>query len=159
MAGSVNKAIIIGHVGKDPEIRSTQDGKKIANLSLATSESWTDRASGERKERTEWHRVSVFNERIADVVERYVTKGSLLYVEGPIRTRKWTDQSGADRYSTEVCIENFRGELTILGDRSGSGAREGVRKAAEPADRHRPTPGAKPPPPPPGGLEDDEIPF
>jgi len=121
MAGSVNKVILVGNVGRDPEIRSTQDGQKIANFTLATSETWRDKNSGERKERTEWHRVVVFNERVADVVEKYVRKGSKLYIEGALQTRKWTDQSGQERYTTEVVLQRFRGELTMLDSRGGGG--------------------------------------
>jgi len=122
MAGSVNKVILIGNLGRDPEIRSTQDGMRIANLSIATSESWRDKASGERKERTEWHRVVIFNERLVDVVEKYVKKGSKLYVEGALQTRKWTDNTGAEKYTTEVVLQRFRGELTMLdGGRGGGG--------------------------------------
>jgi single-strand DNA-binding protein len=119
MAGSVNKVILIGNVGRDPEVRNTQDGAKIVQFSIATSETWNDRASGERKERTEWHRVVVFNERIGDVVEKYVRKGSKVYVEGSIQTRKWTDQSGQEKFTTEVVIGKFRGELTLLDSRGG----------------------------------------
>jgi single-strand DNA-binding protein len=121
MAGSVNKVILVGNVGKDPEIRRTQDGRPIANLSLATSESWRDKATGERKEKTEWHRVVVFNENLCKVVEQYVKKGSKLYVEGALQTRKWTDQSGVEKYSTEVVIQGFNGSLTMLDGRSGAG--------------------------------------
>ncbi len=121
MAGSVNKVILVGNLGKDPEIRSMQDGTKIANFTLATSETWNDRASGERKEKTEWHRVAVFNERIADVVEKYVKKGAKVYVEGSLQTRKWTDQQGQERYTTEVVIGRFNGQLTMLDTRSGGG--------------------------------------
>jgi single-strand DNA-binding protein len=121
MAGSVNKVILVGNLGRDPEIRSTQDGTKIANLSLATSETWRDKNSGERKERTEWHRVVIFNDRLVDVVEKYVKKGSKLYIEGALQTRKWTDKEGQERYSTEVVLQRFRGELTMLdGGRGGS---------------------------------------
>jgi single-strand DNA-binding protein len=120
MAGSVNKVILVGNLGKDPEVRSGQDGSKIVNFSLATSETWNDRASGERKERTEWHRVVVFNDRIADVVEKYVRKGSKVYVEGALQTRKWTDQSGQEKYTTEVVIGKFRGELTMLDTKGGA---------------------------------------
>jgi single-strand DNA-binding protein len=123
MAGSVNKVILIGNLGKDPEIRTSQDGTKIVNLTLATSETWNDRASGERKERTEWHRVVIFNDRIGDVAERYLKKGAKIYVEGALQTRKWTDQSGQERYTTEVVIGRFRGELTML-DTRGSGGGE-----------------------------------
>src|ERR1700709_973496 len=126
MAGSVNKVILVGNLGKDPEVRSTQDGSKIVNLALATSETWNDRASGERKERTEWHRVVVFNDRIADVAERFLKKGSKIYVEGALQTRKWTDQSGVEKYSTEVVIGAYGGALTMLdGARGGGEAGEG----------------------------------
>ncbi len=118
MAGSVNKVILVGNLGKDPEIRSTQAGQKIVNFTLATSETWNDKASGERKERTEWHRVVVFNERVADVAERYLRKGNKVYVEGSLQTRKWTDQSGQEKYTTEVVIDRFRGDLTLLGGRN-----------------------------------------
>src|SRR5579883_3332814 len=120
MAGSVNKVILVGNLGRDPEIRSTQDGMRVANLSLATSEQWRDRASGERKERTEWHRVVIFNERLVELAQKYLRKGSKIYVEGALQTRKWTDQQGQDRYSTEVVLQRFRGELTMLdGARGG----------------------------------------
>ncbi len=126
MAGSVNKVILVGNLGRDPEIRSTQDGMRIANLNLATSESWRDRASGERRERTEWHRVVIFNERLVEIAEKFLRKGSKVYVEGALQTRKWTDQQGQDRYSTEVVLQRFRGELTMLdGARTGGGAGEG----------------------------------
>ncbi|HYM72368.1 MAG TPA: single-stranded DNA-binding protein [Stellaceae bacterium] len=127
MAGSVNKVILIGNLGRDPEIRSTNDGTRIANLALATSESWRDRNSGERKERTEWHRVVIFNERLVEIVEKYVRKGSKLYIEGALQTRKWTDNAGVEKYSTEIVLQRFRGELTMLdGARgSGGGAMEG----------------------------------
>src|SRR5580692_10977792 len=126
MAGSVNKVILVGNLGKDPEVHSTQAGSKIVSFTLATSETRNDRASGERKERTEWHRVVVFNDRIGEVVEKYVRKGSKLYVEGTLQTRKWTDQAGVEKYTTEVVIGRFRGELTMLdGARSGEGAAEG----------------------------------
>src|SRR5271167_3212608 len=125
MAGSVNKVILVGNLGRDPEIRSTNDGMRIANLALATSETWRDRNSGERKERTEWHRVVIFNERLVEVVEKYVKKGSKLYIEGALQTRKWTDNAGVEKYSTEVVLQRFRGELTML-DGAG-GARDGGR--------------------------------
>jgi single-strand DNA-binding protein len=121
MAGSVNKVILVGNLGKDPEIRSTQDGNKIVNLTLATSETWNDRASGERKEKTEWHRVVVFNDRVADVAERFLKKGAKIYVEGALQTRKWTDQQGQERYTTEIVIGRFNGQLTMLDGRSGGG--------------------------------------
>ncbi len=125
MAGSVNKVILVGNLGRDPEIRTTQGGTRIANLSVATSETWRDRASGERKERTEWHRVVIFNDRLVDVVERYLKKGSKVYLEGALQTRKWTDNSGQERYTTEVVLQNFRGELTMLDGRSGGGGESG----------------------------------
>ena len=121
MAGSVNKVILIGNLGRDPEIRSTQDGVKIANLSVATSETWRDRSSGERRERTEWHRVVIFNDRLAEIAEKYLRKGSKIYVEGQLQTRKWTDQNGQERYSTEVVLQRYRGELTMLDTRGGGG--------------------------------------
>ena len=121
MAGSVNKVILVGNLGRDPEIRSTQDGTKVANLSLATSESWRDKSTGERKERTEWHRVVIFNERLVDVVEKYVKKGSKLYIEGALQSRKWTDNTGAEKYTTEVVLQRFRGELTMLDSGRGGG--------------------------------------
>jgi len=121
MAGSVNKVILIGNLGKDPEIRSTNDGTKVASLTIATSENWKDRTSGERKERTEWHRVVIFNDRLVDVVERYVKKGAKVYIEGALQTRKWTDNSGQERYTTEVVLQKFRGELTMLDSRQGGG--------------------------------------
>src|SRR5665213_3182439 len=108
MAGSINKVILVGNLGRDPEIRSTNDGTRIANLALATSESWRDRNSGERKERTEWHRVVIFNERLVEIVEKYVRKGSKLYIEGALQTRKWTDNAGVEKYSTEIVLQRFR---------------------------------------------------
>jgi single-strand DNA-binding protein len=121
MAGSVNKVILVGNLGKDPEVRHTQDGKAIVNLSIATSESWRDKGTGERKEKTEWHRVVIFNENLAKVAEQYLKKGSTVYVEGQLQTRKYTDNSGVEKYSTEVVLQNFRGELTMLGGRPGGG--------------------------------------
>jgi single-strand DNA-binding protein len=121
MAGSVNKVILIGNLGRDPEVRTSQDGTKIVNLNIATSESWKDRSSGERKEKTEWHRVVIFNPNLADVAERFLKKGSSVYVEGSLQTRKWTDQQGQEKFSTEVVIGKFRGELTLLGGREGGG--------------------------------------
>jgi single-strand DNA-binding protein len=121
MAGSVNKVILVGNLGRDPEVRTTQDGTKIVNFTLATSETWNDRASGERKERTEWHRVVIFNENLATVAEKYLRKGRQVYVEGQLQTRKWTDQSGQEKYTTEVVLTRFRGELTLLGGRGEEG--------------------------------------
>ena len=126
MAGSVNKVILIGNLGADPEIRTLNSGDRVANLRLATSESWRDRASGEKKERTEWHRVVIFNDNLVKVAENYLRKGSKVYIEGAIQTRKWTDQSGVEKYSTEVVIQKFKGELTMLGGRGdGGGASRG----------------------------------
>ncbi|HUZ71679.1 MAG TPA: single-stranded DNA-binding protein [Stellaceae bacterium] len=133
MAGSVNKVILVGNLGRDPEIRTTQGGTRVANLSVATSETWRDRASGERKERTEWHRVVIFNDRLVDVVEKYLKKGSKVYLEGALQTRKWTDNSGQERYTTEVVLQNFRGELTML-DGRGGGAGGGEGGGFEPDD-------------------------
>ena len=120
MAGSVNKVILIGHLGADPEIRRTQDGRPIASFRLATSESWRDKNTGERKERTEWHSIVVFSEGLAKVVEQYLKKGSPVYVEGQLQTRKWQDQAGQDRYSTEVVLQGFNANLTLLGSPSGN---------------------------------------
>jgi single-strand DNA-binding protein len=119
VAGSVNKVILVGNLGKDPEIRFMPDGTKVANFSIATSESWKDKTSGERRERTEWHRISVMNDKVADIVEKYVRKGSKVYVEGQLQTRKWTDQSGQEKYTTETIIGRFRGELALLDSKSG----------------------------------------
>lgn len=121
MAGSVNKVILIGNLGRDPEVRFSQDGTKIVNLSIATSESWKDKSSGERREKTEWHRVVIFNDRLADVAERFLRKGSKVYLEGALQTRKWTDQNGADKYTTEVVLQRYRGELTMLDGRGEGG--------------------------------------
>jgi single-strand DNA-binding protein len=179
MAGSVNKVILVGNLGKDPEVRSTQDGSKIVNLTLATSETWNDRASGERKEKTEWHRVVVFNDRVADVAERFLKKGAKVYVEGSLQTRKWTDQQGQERYTTEVVIGRFNGQLTMLDTRSGGGGSEGGSYGSEPASgggggytpRERAPAAARPAAAagarsggpswdaPKGGDLDDEIPF
>ncbi|HXE02230.1 MAG TPA: single-stranded DNA-binding protein [Hyphomicrobium sp.] len=132
MAGSVNKVILVGNVGKDPEIRRTQDGRPIANLSLATSETWRDKSTGERKEKTEWHRVVIFSEPLCKVVEQYVKKGSKLYIEGALQTRKWTDQSGAEKYSTEVVLQGFNGTLTMLdGASGGRGASAGMQEGGQ----------------------------
>ena len=163
MAGSVNKVILIGNLGRDPEVRSMQDGGKIVQLSVATSESWRDRASGERRERTEWHRVVIFNEQLAKISEQYLRKGSTVYLEGQLQTRKWTDQQGQEKYTTEVVLQRYRGELTMLGGRAdggsggggfdgydqsgGGGSQGGVDRASAPG--------------PAGGPDDldDEIPF
>jgi single-strand DNA-binding protein len=121
MAGSVNKVILVGNLGKDPEIRTLNSGDRVANLRIATSESWRDKQTGERKEKTEWHSVVIFNENIVKVAEQYLRKGSTVYVEGALQTRKWTDQAGVEKYSTEIVLQKFRGELTMLGGRNDSG--------------------------------------
>ncbi len=169
MAGSVNKVILVGNLGRDPEIRSTQDGTRVANLALATSESWRDRVSGERKERTEWHRVVIFNERLVEIAEKYLRKGSKIYVEGALQTRKWTDQQGQERYSTEIVLQRFRGELTMLdGARGGGGAAEGGYDEGEAGGYNQMPRAAAPAAGPMGGAGrgrspsndlDDEIPF
>lgn len=138
---SVNKAILIGNLGRDPEMRALQDGTLVANLSLATSESWKDKNSGERKEKTEWHRVTIFG-KVAEVAEKYLRKGSKVYLEGQIQTRKWTDQSGNDRYTTEIVLQPFRGQLTMLGDKPT----ERQEPGSVVVEDHR-------------GKEDSEIPF
>ena len=121
MAGSVNKVILIGNLGKDPEVRRMQDGRPVVNLSVATSDTWRDKATGERRERTEWHRVVIFNENLCRIAEQYLKKGSKVYLEGSLQTRKWQDQSGQDKYTTEVVLQGFNGQLTML-DRAGGGA-------------------------------------
>ena len=126
MAGSVNKVIIVGNLGRDPEVRSFQNGGKVVNLRIATSETWRDKASGERKEKTEWHSVAIFNEALGKIAEQYLKKGSTVYIEGQLETRKWQDQSGADRFTTEIVVKQFRGELTLLGGRDGGGGGGGA---------------------------------
>lgn len=121
MAGSINKVILIGNLGKDPEVRSTQSGSTIVTIAIATSESWKDRNSGERREKTEWHRVVIFNEGLAKIAERYLKKGSKVYIEGQLETRKWTDKDGVEKYTTEVVLKNYSGVLTMLDSRSGDG--------------------------------------
>ena len=156
MAGSVNKVILIGNLGADPEIRHTQDGRPIVNLRVATSESWRDKASGERKEKTEWHRVVIFNEGLCRIAEQYLRKGSKVYLEGQLQTRKWEDQSGQERYTTEVVLQGFNSQLTMLDGKGGAG--EGRESAgASSGDFGRSGPLA-------GGRSfdkelDDEIPF
>ena len=164
MAGSVNKVILVGNLGRDPEIRSFQNGGRVANLSLATSENWKDRATGERKERTEWHRVAIFNDRLVEVVEKYLKKGSKVYIEGQLETRKWTDQAGAERYTTEVVLRQFRGELTMLDGRGGGGGMgAGGGDDFEEAGAAPAYAGASASPAPArggrGGPLDDDIPF
>jgi single-strand DNA-binding protein len=154
MSGSVNRVVLVGRLGRDPEVRSFQNGGRVCNLSLATSETWRDKASGERKERTEWHRVAVHNDRLVEVAEKYLKKGALVYIEGQLETRKWQDQSGAEKFSTEVVLRQFRGELVMLDSKSGD-RDEGQPEAppARPArQRDLPMAGAA------VGL-DDSVPF
>ena len=156
MAGSVNKVILVGNLGADPEVRQTQDGRPIVNLRVATSENWRDKATGERREKTEWHRVVIFNENLARVAEQYLKKGSKVYIEGQLQTRKWQDQSGQDRYSTEVVLQQYRGELTMLDGKRDSVGESDQRNGD--FGRSGPFPGA-------GKASsfdkelDDEIPF
>jgi single-strand DNA-binding protein len=157
MAGSVNKVILIGNLGRDPEVRSFQNGGRVCNLNLATSERWRDKQSGEMRERTEWHRVAIFNENLVKIAEQYLRKGSNVYVEGQLETRKWQDQNGQERYTTEIVLRPYRGELTLLGGRGegggmggsmGGGSMGGGPRDDGPGDR--------------GGYAndlDDEIPF
>ena len=126
MAGSVNKVILVGNLGRDPEVKSMQDGRSMVNMSVATSDTWRDRQSGERKERTEWHRVVIFNDKLAEVAQKYLKKGAKVYLEGQLTTRKWTDQSGQERYTTEVVVPRFGGTLTMLDGRGGGGADAGA---------------------------------
>ena len=145
MAGSVNKVILVGHLGRDPEMRYTQSNQKIVHLSIATSERWKDRQSGETRERTEWHRVVIFNENLAEIAERYLRKGSPVYLEGTLQTRKWTDQSGQERYTTEVVVPRFRGELTLLGGgREGSGTEIGSAEDFHGESGYPPAPHSSP---------------
>lgn len=154
MSGSVNKCIIVGNLGKDPEIRRTQDGKPIANLSIATSETWRDKSSGERKEKVEWHRVVIFNEGLAKIAEQYLKKGAKVYIEGAIQTRKWTDQSGVDKYSTEIVLKGFNSVLTMLDGKNGGSSDGGSSRSSGSSD----TSGSA------GGYSrdtdlDDDVPF
>ena len=153
MAGSVNKVILVGNLGRDPEIRSTQDGREIANLAIATSESWKDKNSGERKEKTEWHRVVIFNEGLVNVVKNYVKKGSKLYIEGQLQTRKWTDKDGQEKYSTEVVLQGFGSTLTMLDSKGG---RDGASEGSSYSQSSAPSSAARQPA---AALADDEIPF
>jgi single-strand DNA-binding protein len=167
MAGSVNKVILIGNLGKDPEVRRLNSGEPVVNLRIATSESWKDKASGERKEKTEWHSVVIFNENLARVAEQYLKKGSKVYIEGQLQTRKWQDQQGVEKYTTEIVLQRFRGELTLL-DSRGGGAGDAEEEAGQvtrggdfgrssPMERRPATAGAG------GGSRysdlDDDIPF
>ena len=154
MAGSVNKVILIGNLGRDPEVRTMQSGGRVANLSIATSETWRDKASGERKEKTEWHRVVVFNENLVKLCESYLRKGSKLYIEGQIETRKWQDQSGQEKYSTEIVLRPFRGEITMLDGRAGGSGGGDAPDDAGPAT----APSGRGSAPARGDLDDD-IPF
>jgi len=168
MAGSVNKVILIGNLGKDPEIRRTQDGRPIANLRLATTENWRDKTTGERKEKTEWHSVVVFNEGLCKVVEQYVKKGAKIYVEGQLQTRKWQDKDGQERYSTEVVLQGFNSVLTMLDGRQGGAGAAAMQEGGQsdyiagPTERTGPGGGKGAAKPSGGGFEkdlDDEIPF
>ena len=167
MAGSINKVILVGNLGRDPEVRATQDGSKIVNLSLATSERWKDRNSGEQREKTEWHRVVIFNENLGRIAEQYLRKGSNCYIEGQLQTRKWTDQQGVEKYTTEVVLQRYRGELTLLGGRGdsqmGGGSYGGGGSdnfGSTPADSGRPAGGGATPPPMRDAPNlDDDIPF
>jgi single-strand DNA-binding protein len=172
MAGSINKVILVGNLGKDPEIRRTQDGRPIANLRVATTESWRDKTSGEKRERTEWHNVVIFSEGLCRVVEQYLKKGSKVYLEGQLQTRKWQGQDGQDRYTTEVVLQNFNGQLVLL-DRPGGGAGAGSGMQEEDFAYNAGGSGSygsggggsdsyKRSPQPAGGFDkkvDDEIPF
>ena len=132
MAGSVNKVILVGNLGKDPEIRTLNSGDRVANLRIATSETWRDKSSGERKEKTEWHSVVIFNDNLVKVAESYLKKGSTIYIEGSLQTRKWTDQAGVEKYSTEIVLQKFRGELTMLGGRNeGAGGGYGASSGGD----------------------------
>ena len=162
MAGSVNKVILIGNLGRDPEVRSFQNGGRVCNLRLATSENWKDKTTGERKEKTEWHAVAIFNDRLVDVAEKYLRKGSKVYIEGQLETRKWTDQQGQERYTTEVVLRQFRGELTMLDTRGGGGGGGGAPD--EGGGYEGASGGAGPAPARAGGGRkagnlDDDIPF
>lgn|SRR5690606_11317099 len=160
MAGSVNKVILIGNLGRDPEIRTMQSGGRVCNLALATSESWRDRQTGERRERTEWHRVVIFNEALVNVCERYLKKGSKVYIEGQLETRKWQDQSGQERYTTEVVLRPYRSELTMLDSRGeGSGSGGGYAGGYEDRGFGEPFGGSSGGSTPPPSDLDDEIPF
>jgi single-strand DNA-binding protein len=163
MAGSVNKVILVGNLGKDPEIRSTQDGREIANLTVATSESWKDKNSGERKEKTEWHRVVIFSEGLVNICKNYLKKGAKVYIEGALQTRKWTDKDGAEKYSTEVVLQGFGATLTMLDGKSGGGESAGNYNAGGSSSNYSGgnatftgggTSGKQP-----ADLVDDEIPF
>jgi single-strand DNA-binding protein len=156
MAGSVNKVILVGNLGRDPEIRTTQDGREIANLNIATSESWKDKSTGERKEKTEWHRVVIFNDNLVNVVKNYVKKGAKLYIEGSLQTRKYTDKDGAEKYSTEVVLQGFGGTLTMLDGRKDGGSSSDYGSSQQSYSAAPQTMSASKPA---AELMDDEIPF
>jgi single-strand DNA-binding protein len=163
MAGSVNKVILIGNLGRDPEVRRLNSGEPVVNLRIATSESWKDKMSGERKEKTEWHSVVIFNENLARIAEQYLKKGSTVYIEGQLQTRKWTDQSGVEKYSTEIVLQRYRGEMTLLGGRGGGGGESyddqqsggGDFGRSSPMESRRPAPAASNR----NNDLDDDIPF
>ena len=161
MAGSVNKVILVGNLGADPEIRTLNSGDRVANLRVATSETWRDRGSGERRERTEWHRVVIFNDNLVKVAEQFLRKGSKVYIEGAIQTRKWTDQSGQEKFSTEVVLQKFRGELTMLDGRGGGGGGAEDDAGGGFSDSGSSGPGrmGRAPAGAGGGDLDDDIPF
>jgi single-strand DNA-binding protein len=160
MAGSVNKVTLVGNLGKDPEIRSTQGGMKIVNLAVATSDSWNDKTSGERKEQTEWHRVVIMNDRLADVAEKYLKKGSKVYLEGKLQTRKWTDNSGQEKYTTEVLLGRFGAEMVLLDRNPNSGGGDDYApRSSTPSAARAPAPAAGGWDTRPGNDLDDEIPF
>ena len=160
MAGSVNKVILLGNLGQDPVIRTSQDGNKIVQLSIATSERWKDRNSGEQREKTEWHRVVIFNENLSNIAEQYLKKGSTIFVEGQLQTRKWQDQNGIDKYTTEIVLGRFRGELAMIGNRNDNvGITDGQETISN--NNNISEPSQKNINPPIGGAGDldDEIPF
>ena len=168
MAGSVNKVILIGNLGRDPEVRTMQSGGRVVSFSVATGESWTDKNSGERREKTQWHRIAIFNEKLGEIAEKYLKKGSTVYLEGALESRKYTDKDGQERETTEIVLQRFRGELTLLGSRGGEGGSifsgEGggyqPRAAAAKPAAARPGGGGAPSWEPAGGGDlDDEIPF
>ena len=157
MSGSVNRVILVGNLGRDPEVRSFQNGGRVANFSVATNERWRDRQTNEQRERTEWHRISIYDDKLVEIAEKYLRKGSQVYLEGELQTRKWTDQSGQERYTTEVILPRFRGRLTMLGSRGEEGGFAG-ESSDDRSPRQGPAPGA---PAPAGGTDDfdDDIPF
>jgi len=171
MSGSVNKVILVGNLGKDPEVRTLNDGSRVANLSVATSDAWRDKVTGERKDRTEWHRVVVFNDKLVEILEKYTRKGSKVFLEGQLQTRKWTDQSGQEKYSTEVVLQKYRGELTLL---DGRGDGQGANRGGESSSSYGDNLGGTQVTPPlgqggsssggsqefsPSSFDDDEVPF